>query len=157
MTNAQLKADIDSAITNETTPASVTPTDVGVTLKLMVDYSDKTLQQTVDLGNTFVGTSGTITLRGQGIDVEDFSGDKSSSLTYDSLYFNNGVNQLRVQNNLGSANRDISFPDASGTVALTTQLPTVSGNYANDSAAASAGILVGGMYHSSGNVKIRLA
>lgn len=41
MTNTALKAQIDSQITNETTPAGITPTDVGTNLKVIVDYVDK--------------------------------------------------------------------------------------------------------------------
>lgn len=41
MTSEELKDEIDLAITTETSPASITPTDVGVTLKLMVDYVDQ--------------------------------------------------------------------------------------------------------------------
>lgn len=46
---------------------------------------------------------------------------------------------------------------ASGKAIITKEyLPTVAGNYANDSAAASGGVLVGQMYHTAGVVKIRL-
>jgi len=41
MTNTALKAQIDSQITNETTPAGITPTDVGTNLKAVVDYIDQ--------------------------------------------------------------------------------------------------------------------
>jgi Golgi nucleoside diphosphatase len=41
MTNTQLKAQIDSQITNETEPASVTPVEVGGNLKAVVDYADQ--------------------------------------------------------------------------------------------------------------------
>jgi len=41
MTNTALKAQIDSQITNETTPAGITPTDVGTNLKAVVDYVDQ--------------------------------------------------------------------------------------------------------------------
>lgn len=41
--------------------------------------------------------------------------------------------------------------------ALSDALPTVSGDYANDAAAAAGGVAVGELYHSSGAVKIRLA
>jgi hypothetical protein len=52
MTSEELKEEIDLAITTETTPASITPTDVGDTLKLMVDYVDqlavsKTVKKTI--------------------------------------------------------------------------------------------------------------
>jgi hypothetical protein len=41
MTSTELKAEIDLVITDETTPTSITPTDVGDTLKSMVDYVDQ--------------------------------------------------------------------------------------------------------------------
>lgn len=46
MTNTALKAQIDSQITNETLPNSVSPTDVGGNLKAVVDYVD---QQSVQI------------------------------------------------------------------------------------------------------------
>ena len=52
-----------------------------------------------------------------------------------------------------AASRTIKLPDADGTVAL---LPTVAGNYANDAAAAAAGIAIGSLYHTAGVVKVRL-
>lgn len=53
MTNTALKAQIDSQITNETTPSSVSPTDVGTNLKALVDYVDQQVP---------LKTSGAITL-----------------------------------------------------------------------------------------------
>jgi len=44
MTSAELKDEIDLAITSETSPASITPTDVGGTLKTMVDYVDQEVE-----------------------------------------------------------------------------------------------------------------
>lgn len=41
MINTVLKAQIDSQITNETTPSGITPTDVGTNLKAVVDYVDQ--------------------------------------------------------------------------------------------------------------------
>lgn len=41
MTSTELKDEIDLTITSETSPSSITPTDVGDTLKLMVDYTDQ--------------------------------------------------------------------------------------------------------------------
>ena len=40
MTNTVLKAQIDSHITNETLPNSISPADVGGNLKSVVDYID---------------------------------------------------------------------------------------------------------------------
>jgi len=47
MTNTALKAQIDSEITNETTPAGITPTDVGTNLKSVVDYVDQEIKTKV--------------------------------------------------------------------------------------------------------------
>jgi len=47
MTSEELKEEIDLAITTETTPSSITPTDVGDTLKLMVDYVDQEINTIV--------------------------------------------------------------------------------------------------------------
>jgi len=41
MTNTTLKAQIDSQITNETLPSSISPADVGGNLKAVVDYIDQ--------------------------------------------------------------------------------------------------------------------
>ena len=41
MTNTALKAQIDSQITNETSPNSISPADVGGNLKSVVDYIDQ--------------------------------------------------------------------------------------------------------------------
>jgi len=41
MTNSELKAQIDSQITNETTDYAITPTDVGTNMKAVVDYADQ--------------------------------------------------------------------------------------------------------------------
>lgn len=53
MTNTALKAQIDSQITNETTPAGITPTEVGTNLKSIVDYVDQQAP---------IKTSGSLTL-----------------------------------------------------------------------------------------------
>ena len=56
MTSEELKEEIDLVITTETTPASITPTDVGDTLKLMVDYVD---QEIGSIYKTVIFQSGT--------------------------------------------------------------------------------------------------
>lgn len=59
MTNTELKAQIDSQITNETSANAITPTDVGTNLKAVVDYVD----QEIDLIPIVIAkTSGAITL-----------------------------------------------------------------------------------------------
>ena len=41
MTNTALKAQIDSQITNETSPSTISPADVGGNLNALVDYTDQ--------------------------------------------------------------------------------------------------------------------
>ena len=53
MTNITLKAQIDSQITNETAPSSISPVDVGGNMKEIVDYVDQQVP---------IKTSGTISL-----------------------------------------------------------------------------------------------
>ena len=53
MTNTALKAQIDSQVTNETLPNSISPADVGGNLKAVVDYVDQQVP---------VKTAGTIDL-----------------------------------------------------------------------------------------------
>ena len=64
----------------------------------------------------------------------------------------------------GGIARDAAENDNAGATDLQSQitavaaeLPTVAGDYANDAAAAAAGVAVGDLYHTSGTVKVRLA
>lgn len=63
MTNTELKAAIDTAITSETTAASVTPTDVGSKMKQIVDYID---QEVGAVAPTFLEYVAKITKTGTG-------------------------------------------------------------------------------------------
>ena len=63
----------------------------------------------------------------------------------------NGTMKL-ARGNAGATTQDILTVDASGNLK-----PGVLGNYASDSAAATGGVPVGGLYHSSGTVKVRTA
>lgn len=59
MTNTALKAQINSQITNETLPNTVSPTDVGGNLKAVVDYIDQQVpfnQWIARISNTAVDT-----------------------------------------------------------------------------------------------------
>ena len=56
-----------------------------------------------------------------------------------------------VRGNAGAGSQDILTVDAAGNLK-----PGVLGDYASDSAAAGAGVPVGGLYHTAGTVKIRL-
>lgn len=70
MTSLELKAAIDSAITSETTPGSITPTDVGGKMKQIVDYVDQEVgalaptftEYVAKLTKTGTGTTATFTL-----------------------------------------------------------------------------------------------
>ena len=58
MTNIELKAQIDSQITNETTANAITPTDVGVNIKSVIDYVDQEVSITpVSSGLVAQGTT----------------------------------------------------------------------------------------------------
>ena len=61
----------------------------------------------------------------------------------------NGTLKL-ARGNAGATTQDILTVDASGNLK-----PGVLGNYASDSAAAAGGVPIGGLYHSSGTVKVR--
>ena len=50
------------------------------------------------------------------------------------------------------SNNEFTFPNFTGTVGVI----NTAGNFANDTAAAAGGVPVGGLYHTSGAVKIRL-
>ena len=64
---------------------------------------------------------------------------------------NNGTLKL-ARGNAGNTTQDILTVDANGNLK-----PGVLGNYASDSAAATGGVPIGGLYHSSGTVKVRTA
>ena len=49
MTNTVLKAQIDSQITNETSPNSISPADVGGNLKSVVDYIDQQVPDKISM------------------------------------------------------------------------------------------------------------
>jgi len=116
----------------------------------------QTLQQTVDLGNTITSGGFQASLYAVAIGVEQ-TGVSSAFISYDGVQLQNAANSIKLTlPGTITANRTLTLPNADGTVTLNTQLPTVAGNYANDAAAAAAGILVGNLYHTNGTVKIRL-
>jgi hypothetical protein len=121
-----------------------------------------TLQQAFDNGKTMVSgnfKTGVFDLT-TGVSVENTSTLSKTTLETTKITFTKNASGLKITNILQAvtptANINITLPDASGTVALTSQLPTVAGNYVDDAAAAVGGVLVGGMYHTAGAVKIRL-
>lgn len=57
-----------------------------------------------------------------------------------------------ARGNAGATSQDILTVDANGNLK-----PGVLGNYASDAAAATGGVPIGGLYHSSGTVKVRVA
>ena len=74
MTNTELKEEIDITITSETAPSSITPTDVGNTLKLMVDYVD---QQAPSLDSGSITLNGTFQVLPKIINSCAFAGGKA--------------------------------------------------------------------------------
>jgi len=56
MTSTELKAQIDSQITNETTANAITPTDVGTNLKEVVDYVDQQVPNKTATSTTLSAT-----------------------------------------------------------------------------------------------------
>jgi len=82
----------------------------------------QTLQQTVDLGNTVTDGSFTTSIFPGFINVN--YGSSSVDLYYNSLVFTEGSGSIELRNpNTITGVRTITLPDASGTVALTSQLP----------------------------------
>lgn len=63
----------------------------------------------------------------------------------------NGTMKL-ARGNPGATTQDILTVDAAGNLK-----PGVLGNYASDAAAAAGGVPVGGLYHTAGAVKVRVA
>jgi len=123
--------------------------------------ANQTLQQTVALGNTINDGTTTLTILADSIKTNDFLGGKIEMVSTlgNNPYLRFGLPAsagkivILTTSDVQTGSRTIKLPDASGTIAIA---PTVAGNYANDTAAAAAGIAVGQMYHTSGTVKIRL-
>ena len=118
-----------------------------------------TLQQAFDNGKTMTTgnfTAGVFNLA-SGLSVKNTSSLSETTLETTKITFTKNSLGLKTTNVFQAitptANRTIYFPDADGTLAL---LPTVAGNYANDAAAAAAGIAIGSLYHTAGVVKVRL-
>lgn len=63
-----------------------------------------------------------------------------------------GTIMARISTNNLTATRKYNLPDFTGTIGVI----NTAGNFANDTAAAAGGVPVGGLYHTSGAVKIRL-
>jgi hypothetical protein len=126
----------------------------------------QTLQQTVNNGNTIADGYNTMTVTANSVKTNTSLGGQAELVGSTSpsakpflkfgLSASAGKTVTLTHADTQTASRTIKLPDATGTVALTSQLPTVAGDYLNDVAAAAGGVLVGGMYHTSGAVKIRL-
>jgi hypothetical protein len=125
--------------------------------------SDVTLQKAFDNnGNTISGAVGpstfTTTLTNTFIKVGASSTSGMTLNTSQIIFEKSGGTELMALQfpPALSGIKQITLPNSTGTVALTSQLPTVSGDYIDDAAAAAGGIAVGGLYHTAGTVKIRL-
>jgi hypothetical protein len=108
---------------------------------------NKGLQEVTDEGDT---TTNNITctgiINGTTIVCEDGYIDSAG----DTLFVRTITNgEIGLTTNIGG---EYTFPDYTGIVGVI----NTAGNFANDTAAAAGGVPVGGLYHTSGAVKIRL-
>jgi hypothetical protein len=123
--------------------------------------SDVTLQKAITGGNTITDGVTTMTVLADSIKTNDFLGGKIELVSTAGvnpflkigLPSSSGKTVTLTSADSQTASRTIKLPDADGTLAIA---PTVAGNYVNDAAAAAGGIVVGGLYHTAGVVKIRL-
>jgi hypothetical protein len=89
-----------------------------------------TLQQTVDLGNTVTSGSTRLTLTGNSLSILNTTTSVGNTLLRDSLRFNRDdgfgiINRIDLSAPFNiTANRSITLPNASGTVALTSDFTT---------------------------------
>lgn len=106
------------------------------------DYVGFTAIDGANIKQLFMNNGQCVLSVSEGVDTEGSSFIKKDTL------------RLRVTNSFGSTDIIIDGTD-------TTQLPKISvvglAGFADDAAAATGGIPVGGLYHTSGTVKIRLA
>ena len=123
-----------------------------------------TLQEVVSEGNTIQNTpiifiNGTLRTDIYAADIIVQNSTNFTDIFPNSIMFQkqigSGSVELLFPNTINAA-RVIEFPDASGTIALTIDLPQVADNFANDAAAEIGGIDLGGLYHTNGVVKIRI-
>ena len=121
--------------------------------------SDLSLQQAFNNGKTM--TTGNFTAAvfdlAPGLSIKNTSSLSEIAVETGKITFTKNQGGLKTTNLFQAVtptvNRAVYLPDADGTIAL---LPTVAGNYANDAAAAAAGIAIGSLYHTAGVVKVRL-
>ena len=78
------------------------------------------------------------------------SSTATNNFTFDASA-DNGTMKL-ARGNAGATTQDILTVDALGNLK-----PGVLGNYASDSAAATGGVPIGGLYHNAGAVKVRVS
>jgi hypothetical protein len=116
-----------------------------------------TISRTIMSGSAARTLNTNSTINGSSISVENTLTLSKTTVETNKITLNKNATGLKTTNLLQAvtptANRTIYFPDADGTVAIA---PTVAGDYVNDAAAAAGGIVVGGLYHTAGVVKIRL-
>lgn len=106
MTSTELKEEIDLAITSETTPSSITPTDVGDTLKLIVDYVD---QQAPLVESGSITLNGTFQVLPKDINSCAFSGGKAylptSTIIGKQIYVIAVANNIEIRANSSGTNK----------------------------------------------------
>lgn len=108
---------------------------------------NKGLQEVTDEGNTTTNNIiCTGIINGTTIVCEDGYIDSAASALFVRTVTNG---EIGLTTNIGG---EYTFPDYTGIVGVI----NTAGNFANDTAAAAGGVPVGGLYHTSGAVKIRL-
>ena len=117
----------------------------------------------VDVSLGFAGLSFTTAAESSGLNTTSVEFNQDNKQTYyggPRIIFRDSATakdlNIDYPTSIVGTNKIQTFQDASGTIALTSQLPTVAGNYVSDLLAAAGGVPVGGMYHTAGVVKIRL-
>jgi len=118
MTNTALKAQIDSQITNETTPAGITPTDVGTNLKSVVDYAKPYDTYCVEIGQSGTSAPSIIVFQNTIGIVPIWS--RISAGVYQCLFSGESVNTWMIPNDFTQR--------AGGTNKVDIQISTTGGN-----------------------------
>ena len=95
----------------------------------------------------FIGDDGQISIKRINQDSEEISFIELST-TGINITYSNGVDAYTISSPVNKTGLQ--------TMAMRSDLPQVSNNFTDDAAAATGGVPIGGLYHTSGVVKIRL-
>lgn len=132
-----LAAFIEAQVAVAPTLQNVTEEGANTTIQMQINGVDvatindipgiPTLQEVVAEGNTVTFSTGKTTINGGQIIVENTFTLKDTKILADKITMTNGNGGLKTLNILPppdiSANRNITFPNASGTIALTDNIP----------------------------------